>query len=134
MKLKLKKVNPIDVAALIIIIALGVLVAKTLLVKNQVTGRNVLLTIETSSSGESDAAYNEAVKLPDVYVNTVNTPVKTKNVIKKTDVLDVEVLGRGEVNGGVYIFNGERVLIGQKAEVHGPFFVQGYIKGIRYAD
>lgn len=44
----------------------------------------------------------------------------------------ITISGPAESLGPIYNFNGQRVLIGQKAELHGRFFAQGVITSFNY--
>jgi len=52
----------------------------------------------------------------------------------RVKTLDITVAGKGEIVEGKYIFNGSRILVGQKAEIHGTYWAQGFIKEVRYAN
>lgn len=135
-KIKGKKpvLNSIDliVAAIVILLALVFILAINM--KKPQTGKPVLLTVEITDSTQSELIYTQASKLGDIYLNSVNSPVKATKVSKNGDKLDIEVLGQGEIADGKYIFNSTRVLVGQKAEIHASYFAQGYIKDVKYAD
>lgn len=126
------KVNFVDLAALLILVALAALVFFAL--KNPLvpSGKTTLVKIKVER--EADAVYPEAQKLGDVYFNSVNKPVKAVKTEKKADFLEITLSGSGQIENDRYIFNGQRVLIGQKAEIHGIYFAQGVITEVKYAD
>jgi len=126
------KVNFVDLAALLILVALAALVFFAL--KNPLvpSGKTTLVKIKVER--EADTIYPEAQKLGEVYFNSVNKPVKAVKTEKKADFLEITLSGSGQIENDRYIFNGQRVLIGQKAEIHGIYFAQGVITEVKYAD
>lgn len=135
-KMKSKKItlNPIDLTAAVIIALLVLIFLLVVNMKEPQTGRPVVLTVEITDPTQGALVYSEAKKLGDVYLNSVNVPVKVVNVSKNGNKLDIEVLGQGDISDNRYIFNGMRVLVGQKAEIHANYFAQGYIKDVKYTD
>jgi len=55
---------------------------------------------------------------------------KIVDVGKNNERILVTIEGLGTMEDEVYIFNGQRVLVGQKAELRGGFWAQGYITEI----
>lgn len=131
---KIIKINPIDlIATAIVVLLVLVFVLGATLEKTQ-TGKPTTITVEITDPNQVELIYPEAKKLGNVYLNSVNAPVEVVNVIKDSDKLDIEITGPGEIENGKYLFNGKRVLVGQKAEIHAGYFAQGYIKSVKYAD
>lgn len=62
-----------------------------------------------------------------VFLNGSNNPSRIKRVKVEGDSLVVFISGPAAQKGEVYNFNGQRVLIGQKAELHGSFFARGIV-------
>ena len=131
---KFSKMNPIDLAIAAVVILLTLVFVMAINTKKPSVGRPVFLTVEVTDATQSELIYPEAVKLGDVYLNSVNVPIKAVNVSKDGDKLDIRVLGQGEITGDRYTFNGVRILVGQKAEIHANYFAQGYIKDVKYTD
>lgn len=133
-KKKYSKINPIDVFVLLTLFLFAGLFYLSLTQGKKVEGKDVELTVSVKSSDQSKLIGVAVREQEEVYLNSINRPVKTVRVEERKGALDITVLGKGEVESDKYIFNGQRVLIGQKAEIRGKYFAKGYIKDIRYAD
>ena len=98
----------------------------------EISGKPTLLTFVTTNNVET--VFPEAAEATTIFFNSVNQPVKVSNVFKSADnkELTVILLAKGQIETNKYLFNGLRVAIGQKAELHGSFFAQGVIKDIKY--
>jgi len=129
-----RKINPIDAFAVVIIILFAVLVCLSFTRVKAVQTRDVELTVYIRASDQSKIIAPKAKEQEEVYLNSVDKPVKTVKVEEKDGSLQITVVSKGEIDGDRYIFNGQRILIGQKAEIHGAYFAQGYVKDIKYAD
>ena len=132
MKNKRTIFNLVDLIVLILII--GILAFAYLAISHtkEIVGKPILLTFTTTNNVET--VFPEAVKTKTIYFNSVNQPVTVINVSKSSDnnELTVTLLAKGKIETNKYLFNGLRVAIGQKAELHGSFFAQGVIKDIKY--
>lgn len=97
----------------------------------------VTVHVETPNA---DIIYKEALKKGQVYLNSVDNPVNLEETKENRDAsdnpksLDLTLSGEGSLSDGRYVFNGQRILINQKAEVRGNFFVQGVISKVEYAN
>jgi hypothetical protein len=134
LKLASKKIseNLIDIIAALIIVLVFLMAYFALMKTQTINGQPTLLTVQVKDNIET--IYPEAAKMGQVYFDSANKPVKIAKISKdQNNVLDIVLEGPGEVNNR-FIFDGTRILIGQKAEIHGNFFAQGVITNIRYAD
>lgn len=77
---------------------------------------------------------NEIEKDGEIFLNSVNEPVKIERYQVVGDHILITLEGAGLIEENRYIFNGQRVLVGQKAELHGKFWAQGIITEVKYAD
>jgi len=127
------KINPIDAVVIAVVVLLTLIFILGTTIKKSETGTPMLLTVEITDQNQISLIQKEAEKSGSVYLNSVNKPVQVVKVEKNGDKLDIQVLGQGEISNGTYIFNGARVLIGQKAEIHSGYFAQGYIKDVKEA-
>jgi hypothetical protein len=125
-----KHINIFDVLALALAIGVVLIAASAYLYKPKTSGNSVFLTVKTLTP---DAAVIEkaARNQDEVYLNSVNTPVKVTEVERIGQNLLITVKAPGEISHNKYIFNGQRVLIGQKAEIHGNYFAQGQITEVK---
>ncbi len=74
----------------------------------------------------------------ETYLDSINVPVKISAVEKGSDngvdYFLVTLQGNGKIEKDQTIFEGLRVWVGQKAELHGSFWAQGTITEIAYAN
>ncbi|MDD5693093.1 MAG: hypothetical protein WC437_02370 [Patescibacteria group bacterium] len=128
-KIKLNIIDLIALALIIMIISFGFWAVYH---KNVIQGQPTILTFTTTNN--VDTLFPEAVGATSVFFNSVNKPVKVMSVAKSSDnkELAITLLANGQIDSNKYIFNGTRVAIGQKAEIHGTYFTQGIIKDIKY--
>ncbi len=124
--------NLIDLIAVLLVIGLFIFGYLAISHKAEIVGQPTLLTYTTTNNVET--IYNEAAKANSIYLNSVNEPVKIVKVTKSANgqELDIILSGQGKIEQDRSLFNGARVLLGQKAELHGLFFSQGMIKSIKY--
>jgi len=124
--------NIVDLIALVLLVSIFVFAYLAVTHKPEIVGRPTLLTFTTTNNVET--VFPEAAKSTTIFFDSVNEPVKVVNVSKSPDnkELNVTVLANGQIETNKYLFNGLRVSIGQKAELHGSFFAQGIIKDIKY--
>ena len=129
---KITVFNLIDLIALILIICIFVFAYLAVTHKSEIIGKPTLLTFSTTNNVET--VFPEAAKSTTIFFDSVNEPVKVVNISKSPDnkELSVTLLAKGQVETNKYLFNGLRISIGQKAELHGSFFAQGVIKDIKY--
>jgi hypothetical protein len=129
MQNKVKAIKALDLVVLALLLFLGLLF---LLPQKQISSHRVLLKYETSRDVSAIAPV--ATKTKEIYFDSEKDPVKVISAILKGDKLEVTLEGPGSVESGKLVFNGLRVMIGQKAELHGDFWSQGVITEIKYAD
>lgn len=130
MNMKKININIFDSFALAILIVIIFVVILGLSLNKTENTKETLLTIKVER--EADTIYPKAQKLGDVYFDSVNSPVKAVKAVKNGNALEIILSGPGEIEKDRYIFNGMRVLVGQKAEIHGTYFAQGVITEVKY--
>jgi len=131
-KYKFNFVDAVSIGIIFIILVTGYLAYTN---KPKASGQDTLLTvrIEDNINNDVNIIYPEAVKEGEVFFNSNNTPVRVVSVMRTSpQVLDIKLLGKGEILNSEYIFNGQKILIGQKAEVHGNYWARGKILNISY--
>jgi hypothetical protein len=62
-----------------------------------------------------------------LYLNGVNKTVEFVSQVKKSDFLYVTLRGPGYKKGDIFVLNGQRILVNQKAELHSTMIVQGFV-------
>lgn len=67
-----------------------------------------------------------------VFLNGSNRLATVESVKIQDDYLVVRIKGPAEKNKEVLNFNGQRVLLGQRVELHGSFFARGTITNFEY--
>lgn len=138
-KTKKYKFNIIDlILGSIIILFLAVIVIGKSIPNDAGSGKPVLVTVRIPYSDSSSVIYNEARRLGEVYFDSTLKPVravKVEKIIDKSshlEVLDITIIGSGRIENDRIVFNGTRILIGQKAEIHANYFAQGVISNALY--
>jgi hypothetical protein len=126
----LKKFQPVD--AIFILIALAVLALLTISVsyKTPISSKPVLLTMRVTSDVASIEKIVPSQK--QVFFDSVDNSVDYVSSKKASDGYFITVKAPGSVENGRYVFDGLRVTVGEKAELHSTYFAQGFITSVRY--
>ncbi len=134
MSVKNKKdlLNIFDLAVLLIVILFALAVTFKYTLPNKAsTDRKVLVTITVTS--DTTSIKQLAKSQQQVYLNSSNTPVDVV-LVDDSQGLRITVSALGKIDDGAYFANGQRILIGQKAEIHSTYFAQGTITSVSYAN
>jgi hypothetical protein len=134
-QLKLSKLNIIDLATVMaVVLMLGILGLYSLnRPKAETTRLNV--TIEISDASQVQVITEQAAKDKTIYLDSINIPISVSSVSKQGGKLEIHLQGSGHVdNNGYFIFDGQRILIGQKAEIHANYYAKGKIVAIEHAN
>lgn len=140
-QLKLNKINIIDFAvavAVILVVAIG---AIYYIYKPDPVRTELRVTVRVGNTEVAKAILTQAKTDKVVYLNSLNSGVNVLGVQEVLDdggqfaALDIILEGPGYISdGGNYIFNGQRILINQKAEIHANYFARGGIVKIENAN
>jgi len=140
-QLKLNNLNIIDVAVIIVVFLVVVMGGAYYLNKPHGVNTYLKVTFHVGDPVISAAIHDQAVIDKTVYLNSIDAPVdvvsvnKVTNAIGNLEALDIVLEGPGYTDEkGNYVFNGQRVLINQKAEIHGNYFVSGAITKVENAN
>jgi len=133
MKNIFKKQNIIDTATILVVILLVIMGAVFYLRQPTTETTTMRVTIEVSDPVQVSAVTGVAASEQTVYLNSIDVPV-TATAALQGPSLQIAVTGAGHIDAdGLYYFNGQRLLVGQKAEIHGSYFAQGKIISIENA-
>jgi hypothetical protein len=137
--MELKKINAIDLMLLLFIVFLGTSVFWGSRMEKNNTYNQLVETVIINYPEQAKIIYPEASKGGYVYVNSTKRPVQIVEVEKleknnEISGLRITLRGPGSINNDISIFNGLRVLINQKVELHGKFYAVGAVESIRNAD
>jgi hypothetical protein len=124
----MKKINFFDGLLVLVIAIFIVLLVIVYLKPPKNLGEPASITVEVIQN--ADLVYEEAAKMGTVYLNGQKQASKITDIEKDNERILIIIEGLGTKEDEVYIFNGQRVLVGQKAELHGGFWAQGYITEI----
>jgi hypothetical protein len=123
---------------LVLIFALFLLILSGFLLDtNHIKGSNSKVTILINNASQARVIFPEVKKGEVVYLNSVNNPLKIVDFKEQKDLegklisLTITLKGKGYVDEGRYIFNGQKVSIGQKAEIRGNFFTSGAVESVQ---
>ena len=91
------------------------------------------VTVEITDPAQVDLLGGTAITSKTAYLNSIDVPLDSSAALQGA-TLQIALTGSGHIGpDGLYYFNGQRLLIGQKAEIHGAYFAQGKITKIEYA-
>ena len=124
---KITKLNIVDWLAVVTVLLFSVLVVIIARQPERDLGEPAVLTIKASNITTSVCA--EANKKGTIYLNGVEVPAEIKDATCNGDEMTITLEARGTKEEEKITFNGQRILIGQKAEIHGSFWAQGTITG-----
>jgi hypothetical protein len=93
--------------------------------------RRVNVSISATSDINSIRELAKTQKV--VYIGNNTQPVDLVSVQDGTNFI-ITLSGPGKIVDGAYYFNGQRVLVGQKTEIHSTYFAQGLITSVSYAN
>ncbi|MEI6266696.1 MAG: hypothetical protein WCP14_02300 [bacterium] len=128
--IKFNKISIIDWIFLAVTTALVVLLGISYIYKPDITGKPTLLTVRVTSD---TASIEKTIAIQkQVYFNSTNNPVDYIGLKKEGTNLFITVRAPGKIEKDRLIFNGIRVLVGQKTELHSIYFAQGLITDVRY--
>lgn len=141
MDFKKIKLNIIDLAVITVVLLFAATFVASQVYKPKQLSTKLKVTVRVYNKEISDAIYDQAEKDKVAYLNGVNKPVNILEVKRVSDgnactnYLDIVLNGPGKIDSdGSYEFNGQRLLINQKAEIHGNYFVSGAILKIENAN
>lgn len=126
-----KIVNLVDALLAIIILGVVLLGFFSFFKKDEAYSDQIKLTLRVTSD---QVVENEARKQTEVFFNSVNMPVHLVKVERQGADLFITLKANGAVENGRFVFNGQRVLTGQKGEIHGSYFAQGIITDVKRED
>lgn len=131
MKTRNTQANIFDVITLgLIVVVVGLIVYTLFIYKPKLGSERIILTIRVPAENIE----KEAQLQKEVYFNGTNSPVVVKSVTREGNFFLITLEGAGETENGAYFFNGQRILIGQKSEIHSTYFAQGVVTEIKHED
>jgi len=140
-RLKLSKINFIDTSVVVVVLLIVGIGAAYYMQRPLPSTSKLRVTVQIGSPVVATAVLAQAETDMAVYLNSVDRPLTVQSVSKVYDkaggltALDVTLEGPGAVDkNGSYIFNGQRILINQKAEIHGNYFATGAVVKIENAN
>lgn len=107
---------------LVILVIAGLFIYSQYIYQAPETG-NIYVTVKAPAENIEAAALIDK----DVFFNGVNRQVEVKKVEKQGGDLIITLYGPGQVKADDNIFNGQRILINQRVEIHGAYFVIGRV-------
>lgn len=126
------KINKIDLLILVIIILFVVVVASSFTAKQVVSEEVVTISVKiTQNVEEIEDEVAESIG-EEIYMNGLKDPVVLESYSEDAESLVLVLKDTGFVENDFYYFNGQRVLAGQKIELHGKLWSQGVITDINY--
>ncbi|GEM_PF-1033924 len=140
-QLKLSRINFIDVVTIVVVVLLLSVGAAYYFHKPAPVNTKLDVTVHVGDSVIAKTLITQAQIDKSVFLNSVNVPVNVVGVKAVNDsagqliALDIILEGPGYIDGhSNYVFNGQRVLINQKAEITGNYSVIGAITRMQSAN
>jgi flagellar basal body-associated protein FliL len=137
MEAKMKKFNIIDLFIIGFIALLSVLLLFMVFSKPKEYQKNVLVTVKIEAAQGANEILPVAENSKEVYFNSAKEPVEEVSLDKEIAngqlvAVNIRLRAKGELDSNRYIFNGQRLSVNQKAEIHGKYFAQGKVTEIKY--
>lgn len=134
-QMKLNKINIIDITAVVAVVLVVAIGATHYLRKPVPETTKLNVTIEVSDAAQVQTVADMAAKDKTAYFDSINELFTVTSVTKQGENLDITLNGPGHPEAsGVFVFDGRRILVGQKAEIHASYFAQGKIVKIENAN
>lgn len=122
---KTAKHNLLDALVLTSLMLLAIMAFLIMTQPSRSLGQDALLTVRIEKP--SEYLVQELEKRGAVYLNGVEEPVSIVSAQRVGNAVEVVVSGKGTKDSARLTFNGQRVLINQKAELYGTFLAKGKI-------
>lgn len=124
----MKKNNKIDLLALIFLALMALTIVTIIWSRPRDLGQKSFIKVEVKENIE---IIRPAIKTGEtVFLNGQKNQSKLAAVNEVNGKLEITLEGLGQKKHEVYLFNGSRILVGQKAELHGSFWAQGIVKEV----
>ncbi|MEI7689434.1 MAG: hypothetical protein WCI79_00510 [Candidatus Saccharibacteria bacterium] len=135
------KINLFDVLAIVAVVAIGLMVIFANSNKPSLGAMTVQVEVKVSDKPAIDNILPSLQMTEEgVYYNGTKYPIRQTGYRVENDptgaikYLYITLEGPGEIAGGNSIFNGQRIYVNQKAEIHADYRVKGYVSDFHYAD
>ena len=136
---KLKsKVNLFDALVLLAVFIFAGLFIMSFNNKPYLGDKNMLVELKISNSDTINAILPKVASSKTVYFSGTKYPVEQLSYRVENDTngqpecLYVTIKGLGVVSDGASIFNGQRIFVNQKVEIHADYQAQGYVTDYHY--
>lgn len=133
------KINPFDLIIVIFIIVLALIFGVSINNKPNLGSKVVDVEVKISNEDTINSILPKVKTSQVVYYSGTKYPVKQisyrieNNSSGQVKNLFIKLQGMGEIIDGQSIFNGQRIYLNQKVEIHSDYQVQGYVVNY-YAD
>jgi len=116
--------DAVSVGIIVFLVALGIFAF--VIYEEPKASKNIYVTVRVPAENIETEAKNQKT----VFLNSVNKAVEVSAVRKDGDFLLITLTGPGEIKEDYYLFNGQRILVGQKSEIHSTYFAQGKVTSV----
>lgn len=128
----MKKINIIDILMFSIVITICAVIGFSFSENEETKEENAILKVTVSKNIEILKEEVEESIGEKMYMNGIKDPIVLESFEVIEDSLFLTFSDMGYEENNTYIFNGQRILIGQKIELHGRFWAQGIISSFSY--
>jgi hypothetical protein len=134
-QLKWNKLNIIDLAvATVVLLLLGI--GAMYYTKVPVSdSTNLQVEVEVSDPIQVEVVYEQATKDKTVFLNSNRDEVSVVEINRAGELLTITLVGPGHIDSnGDAVFIGQRIFIGQKAEIRASYFAKAKVTKIENAE
>lgn len=134
------KVNIFDIFIAIVLVLAAVFLIFSYNNKPYLGSKNVSIEVRVSDGFTIESINKKLKDNVQVFFSGTKYPVIQDSHRFEYDNLGgikyifIKLKGLGDINDGKSIFNGQRIYINQKVEIHGDYWAQGYIVDYKYED
>ena len=134
------RINLFDAFVLFVIVAAAGLFIFSFSNKPNLGDKNVSIELKISNSDTINAILPKVITSKTVYFSGTKYPVTQTSYRVENDAsgraqyLYVTIEGKGVISEGDSTFNGQRIYVNQKVEIHADYQAQGYVMDYHYED
>lgn len=130
--------NIFDILAIIVVVAISLIGFVAINNKPFLGNKNMLVEIKISNEATIQTVLPKLLSAKEVFYSGTKYPVQQVSFHTENDAsgnvvyLFITLRGLGSVMDDNSIFNGQRIYVNQKVEIHADYQVQGYVADYHY--
>jgi len=128
--LVVKKVNLFDALAVVLIVLSLALLFFVYTRPPKGLGSAVVMVVRVDKNVE--VIYPQAKEGGAIFVGGTNIESRVLGASRNKEAVYIEIEGLGTKEEGLFTFNGQRTLVGQRMELRGNFWAQGIVTNLEF--